>query len=91
MTGPEHYVEAEKHASLVAELMDKLNEANERGITLPAGISDQARQAAMLALERGQLHATLALAAATAMAANTPGGQMEARDFRAWDNVAGVQ
>ena len=40
------------------------------------------------ALAKAQVHATLALAAATAMAAD---GDMAGPDFIAWDNAAGVK
>lgn len=51
-------------------------------------------EVAAVTLAEAQVHATLALAAATAMGAgraDTANGAMDAVDFRAWDEVAGVQ
>lgn len=60
-----------------------------------AKTSDIGTDSQRLTLMAAQVHATLALAAATAMAAvpvdhGTAGG-MDQRDFDAWDAVAGVQ
>lgn len=65
MTGPEHYLEAERLAELATNADDQ-----------------------MLAL-KAQVHATLALAAATAMT-GYEGDRMHPADFEAWDRACGV-
>lgn len=70
MTGPEHYLEAERLIGLAAEF------------NTPS-LATEARQIA-------QVHASLALAAATAMAADSNDG-MHQLDFEAWDEVCGVR
>ncbi|MEV7092308.1 hypothetical protein AB0M80_05645 [Amycolatopsis sp. NPDC051045] len=69
MTGPEHYMEAER-------LLAKYG----NGYVLPETAGK---------LAAAQVHATLALAAATAMAAY--GETMPPPDGQAWDIVAGVE
>ena len=71
MTGPEHYAEAERLLGIVSEAV-----AEPGDVPLNKQIVAEA-----------QVHATLALAAATAMAAAET---MDSRDFKAWDTVAGV-
>ena len=67
MTGPEHYVEAERLATGIHERMQAVKadiEANKMNMADVAAVSDA--MTATLAL--AQVHATLALAAATAVA-----------------------
>lgn len=80
MTGPEHYAEAERLMVRLAEISNT-----------PGPVD---RKATLVISSVAQVHATLALAAATAMGAgraDTENGAMDAVDFRAWDEVAGVQ
>lgn len=72
MNGPSHYAEAERL---------------ERGAMIqpPEAMPLQDR---MMLLAAAQMHATLALAAATAMNGLD---RMDEDDFREWDKVAGVQ
>ncbi len=56
-----------------------------RETSQPLGSERRAQQ-----LQVAQIHATLALAAATAMAAQNDGGRMARVDFDAWDKVCGV-
>jgi hypothetical protein len=82
-TGPDHYREAER-----------LTESADRWLNADAGwmasMSAEERLARRASdLDAAQVHATLALAAATAMQPSGYGyGQPE---FKAWDAVAGVQ
>lgn len=62
MNGPEHYAEAERLAVMAAESIDTLG-------NLPREKGQDAVQAAAAVLACAQVHATLALAAATAEAA----------------------
>lgn len=82
MNGPEHYREAER---LLAYIEDG---ALQEGVVLP---TDAETSIAI----RAQAHATLALAAATAMAQmpTNPGEPlgMHLKDFEPWDDVAGVE
>lgn len=78
-TGPQHYQRAE---ALLAE-------AAKAAKDFP-GLNDPSDA---LIVARAQVHATLAHAAATAMAAAGGygiGGVMESSDFKAWDAVCGV-
>ncbi|MGY5033254.1 hypothetical protein ACWC9U_20645 [Streptomyces sp. 900116325] len=75
MTGPEHYREAERLA------------ARAHHFTYGDG-ADPAVGAALAA--EAQVHATLAVAAATAMGGAASGG-MPPVDFRAWVATCGVQ
>ena len=68
MTGPEHYLEAER-----LTVIDDLHEPPTSGNIALA-----------------QVHATLALAAATAMATYSQDG-MSMTEFAAWDKVCGVR
>jgi hypothetical protein len=72
MTGPEHYLEAERLITEGVYDEDGEEELFERDIAL------------------AQVHATLALAAATAMGSASSAGML-AVDFEAWDRVCGVQ
>lgn len=77
MTGPEHYIEAER----------LLAEASTDGADGTYFVRPESLAAA-------QVHATLALAAATAMGAPVDSdneGGMPPRDANAWWKVAGVQ
>ncbi|MGA5604053.1 hypothetical protein ACPCUF_23960 [Streptomyces griseoincarnatus] len=77
MTGPEHYREAER---LVSSLK------TERGALYIEDGNEQVLAAA-------QVHATLALAAATAMGAPVDGeadSGLPPQDAKAWNNAAGV-
>ncbi|WP_282698054.1 hypothetical protein [Streptomyces sp. CC208A] len=74
MTGPEHYREAERHLS-AASFTDR-----------PGG--RPAHPDASHHIAMAQAHATLALAAATAMSGREEG--MHQVDFEAWDKAAGV-
>jgi hypothetical protein len=76
MTGPEHYLEAER----------LLRPRTVQSI--PSGRESQAPPTTDMILQ-AQVHATLALAAATALAA-FDGSGMHADDFRAWDQTCGV-
>jgi hypothetical protein len=74
MTGPDHYREAER---LIAE---------QAKVTR---LHDDTCPEADRMLAEAQVHATLALAAATAL--NDNDGGMPSVDFKAWDDVAGVK
>ena len=74
MTGPEHYLKAEELADQ-ADVYD---------------LSDHGRAAADRLLRRAAMHATLAQAAATAMAA-FDSGEMHIDDYNAWNKACGVQ
>lgn len=75
MTGPEHYKRAES-------LLDQLRRAH---ASMTERVNPE-RAAAVLA--EAQVHATLALAAATALIEEKPrGGSFDA--YRAWESVAG--
>lgn len=73
MNGPQHYAEAER----------LLTESR----AIPANY-DETNPVAALLLADAAVHATLALAAATAMNGLD---RMDEDDFREWDKVAGVQ
>ena len=73
MTGPEHYREAER---LLTE---------SQTITRP---NDEGPCEADRMIAEAQAHATLALAAATALGAT--GSGMDLADYKAWDQAAGV-
>ena len=76
MTGPEHYREAER---LVARADDLLELAAQRH-------GEESAEAGFhMAMARAQVHATLALAAASATA-----GKMGYKAALAWENVAGA-
>lgn len=75
MNGPEHYAKAER---LITPHVLEDAETLKSFTHLPT-----AQDVAL-----AQVHATLALAAATAMNGI---GQMDEDDFREWDKVAGVQ
>jgi len=81
-TGPEHYLEAERMRAAADEWADA-------DLGWKATLTAQERINQRLAdLADAQVHATLALAAATAL--GTHGG-MDYLDHEAWDRVAGVQ
>lgn len=83
-TGPEHYLEAERMRAEASEWMDA-------DLGWKANLTARERIDLRIAdLADAQVHATLALAAATAMAARQEPG-MHDLDFEAWDHVAGVQ
>lgn len=72
MTGPEHYLEAERLLAIEA--------------TIPAN-NDETNPAAMQTIAEAHIHATLALAAATAL---TIGHEDDvAETLSAWHKVAG--
>ncbi|MGW4040431.1 hypothetical protein ACWEIM_29845 [Streptomyces sp. NPDC004778] len=73
MTGPEHYREAER---LITESY---------AIIRP---NDEGPCEADRSLAEAQVHATLALAAATALIDETPRSDSHS-EYRAWSNVAG--
>lgn len=73
MTGPEHYREAERHLSAASHL--------DRPGGKPADPSAAAHQ-----LATAQVHATLALAAATAAQDSAAG--MTSADHKAWTEAA---
>lgn len=75
-SGPEHYGRADS-------IMQKLAKAADSGTFM---VPVQAQ----LFMAQAQVHATLALAAATAMACGTDAPRMHMYDFEAWDAVAGV-
>jgi hypothetical protein len=77
-TGPEHYREAEAKLGLAAK------------ISRPdSGHSDEdATRLVGLALQRAQVHATLALAAATALNLPHPEGGFTVPDWEAWTDTA---
>lgn len=79
MNGPEHFREAEKRLQASDWQWQQAGEQNDDALAQGA-----LREAAM-----AQAHATLALAAATAMAAYGATG-MHYVDFNAWDQAAGV-
>ena len=76
MTGPEHYRKAEEYLSVLSDEKD----ATDWSEIIRSGEMSAALQAA-------QVHATLALAAATAL--NDPTIGMAETDARAWAKVAG--
>ncbi|MFE2353418.1 hypothetical protein [Streptomyces parvulus] len=75
MTGPEHYREAERLLELASSSKETTYEGDN-----PEADRD---------IAAAQVHATLALAAATAMSSTEQGG-MARVDFEAWDRAAGV-
>jgi hypothetical protein len=80
MTGPEHYRHAEELAEEAGAVMDA-----EWGIYSSMGVSERLqRRSAFLA--HAQVHATLALAAATALNQGRPG--MTDPDWNAWVDAA---
>lgn len=72
MTGPEHYLEAEKLLSHAF------------------GIEDRGSAEDVCLLAEAHVHATLALAAATAVSGSRSGG-MPLASYNAWHRIAGVQ
>lgn len=76
MTGPEHYRQAE-------ELLGQLRKAQS---SMSSSVSPE-RVAAVMA--EAQVHATLALAAATAM--NDAESGMSIPDYQEWDKAAGAK
>ncbi|WP_406467089.1 hypothetical protein [Streptomyces sp. NBC_01594] len=54
------------------------------------GIEDRGSAEDVSLLAEAQVHATLALAAATAMHGH-PDGQMHSSDYNAWDDAVGVK
>lgn len=82
MTGPEHYREAERLTERADDVMDA-----EYGIYASMGTQERIqRRTAYLA--EAQVHATLALAAATALVREGVGGTLPAGDRAAWFNAA---
>lgn len=82
MTGPEHYLAAERLLDAAARTTANGTPADSKGLPLsPEG------HAALIA--RAQVHAILAHTAATAMAAHSADG-MTRVDFEAWDRTAGA-
>ena len=78
MTGPEHYAEAERLMARLAEMSNT-----------PGPVD---REATLVISSVAQVHATLALAAATALGAGTESRRgMDSLDWQAWDEVAGAQ
>lgn len=86
MTGPEHYRAAER----------LLSQASHEGMTgtplSPQGLPVRPEVHAAL-IARAQVHATLALTAATAMQAPVDGSEpgMGAPEYQAWYDAAGVK
>jgi hypothetical protein len=89
MTGPEHYREAERLLHVLGDtdtLVDQVARLTPEQVQgLISGIT-----------ARAQVHATLALAAATAQGASPGGGydtgpHMPSDDANAWQEVAGVR
>lgn len=88
MTGPEHYLKAEE---LLAEAV-ALVEEHAGQVMTPSRVAAIEAAAAQLR-QAAQVHATLALAAATALAdggAGAPGHGMSSDDYNAWFDVASV-
>ncbi len=90
MTGPEHYAEAErclaKHADLAAVMRDHVD-SGQYDVDVLAAAGDVVGQALVAA----QVHATLALAAATALGLSDGGGAgMRGADAEAWERVCSV-
>ncbi|MEO3869409.1 hypothetical protein ABGB18_11305 [Nonomuraea sp. B12E4] len=85
MTGPEHYCQAEQYAQQAARYQSEAIAATVAG---EAADVAKRREWAAHAREMGVLHATLALAAATAV--NDFEGGMPIRDHEAWMAVAGT-
>lgn len=79
MTGPEHYAEAER-------LLDETRGEHEVTESMLSAFQAQLQQM----MTRAQVHAMLALAAATALGREGGDGRMPARDRAAWFNVAAV-
>jgi hypothetical protein len=84
MTGPEHYREAERLDAGVQRFVDLAKSTADAG---NADASEAAKWAANHILARAQVHATLALAAATAAEQATAYDGDEARS-RGWAGVA---
>lgn len=79
MTGPQHYTEAERLLALVADWSrPRLGQVPHQALIAPADI--------VANLAAAQVHATLAQAAATALAL---AGQFTLADSDAWQNAAG--
>ncbi|MEO3856108.1 hypothetical protein [Acrocarpospora sp. B8E8] len=82
MTGPEHYREAESLLDLANHIADAANPQDE-------GEPERTNAAIHVLMATAQVHATLALAAATALC--HPGDdQTRPEDGNAWVDVAGV-
>ncbi|WP_069769734.1 hypothetical protein [Streptomyces sp. LUP30] len=87
MTGPEHYREAER-------LTDQANSWANADTGWKAHLSSEERIAYRMAdLAEAQVHATLALTAATAMQAAVDGSEtgMGSAEFHEWYQAAGVK
>ncbi|MEH0428806.1 hypothetical protein QBB34_21225 [Streptomyces stelliscabiei] len=86
MTGPEHYREAERLLSHASHESITGTPVTHQGMPMRPE-----RQAALIA--RAQVHATLALTAATAMQAPVDGSEpgMSSPEFQAWYTAAGVK
>ncbi|MGW1870960.1 hypothetical protein ACWCPS_36145 [Streptomyces mauvecolor] len=88
MTGPEHYIEAERLDRVADQWMN-----DDRG--WKAHLSVEERLAYRKAdQDAAQFHATMALAAATAMSAPVDGeadSGLPPRDCKAWYDAAGVK
>lgn len=91
MTGPEHYREAERLAVEAVFVSPAFND-----LPYPEHVTGSVHVQELIGL--AQVHATLALAAATAMSgrgwldADRQGvGGMHPVDYTAWDDVCGVE
>jgi len=81
MTGPEHYREAER--LLDARARNRRNRPSFAPAPGSPGRTAQTAPAGEGVMAEAQVHATLALAAATALASDAP-------DLRAWREAAGT-
>ncbi len=82
MTGPEHYQMAEHLVMTAAGVMDF-----DHGLYASMGTDERLKRRAALTAE-AQVHATLALAAATAL--NDGDNGMQIADWQAWRRAASV-
>lgn len=87
MTGPEHYREAERLAEQAEKLFSDFVDAHDEDGDTPD--VNLIRRQVEYCREMGALHATLALAAATALMNGAEGGRT--RDWDAWHQAAGVK
>lgn len=100
MTGPEHYREAER---LLAHATDTFLDSSDdpapraeyateaeyvEALQISHDLHAEAMRTAAWTTAQAQVHATLALAAATALVDETPRSDSHS-EYRAWSNVAG--
>jgi hypothetical protein len=87
MTGAEHYIKAEEALNTAGEIADVINEAVKAGDLKRMSDISVATKVPAMALAIAQVHATLALAAATAYPAIHDHVGDESSDGRDWTNA----